>query len=153
MPVPDPGPPPPKRPGAHRSVALTEKTAESVLAEVVAGVGKNGVTDFCATFARSKETCEMMLDDALRRCLLPGGKLTVRRSLRLPASEGHEEAWKLVVEGRTLDGQKYVSDFPVILARGVPKAEVAIYWTGLGFGNDMDHPSNHTVIPQDACPT
>jgi hypothetical protein len=44
-------------------------------------------------------------------------------------------------------------DLPVVRFSGVPKAEVAIYWAGLGFGNDMNHLSNHTVIPQDACPT
>ncbi|GIH69562.1 hypothetical protein Mth01_18150 [Sphaerimonospora thailandensis] len=141
-----------ERPVPPPAVAFTRGMAEAVLAEVVAGVGRNGVADFCATFARSKETCDILLRDALRGCLLPGDKPTVKSAVRLPATGKSEETWRLVVQGRTLDGQKYVSDFPVIRSAGVPKAALAIYWIGLGYGEDMDDPPDYTVIPQNACP-
>ncbi|MEN3535184.1 hypothetical protein AAH991_08760 [Microbispora sp. ZYX-F-249] len=134
------------------AVAFTPELAESVLAEVVAGVSKNGVADFCSEFARSTGTCESLLQDALGRCLLPGDKPTVKRSVHLPATDKYEETWQLVVQGRTLDGQKYVSDFPIVLSAGAPKAVIGIYWTGQGYGRNMDDPPKYTVPPQNACP-
>lgn len=139
----------PKPPPA---VKFTQGMAESVLAEVVAGVSENGVADFCSKFARSKETCAILLKDALGRCLLPGDKPTVKHAVRLPATGKSEETWQLVVQGKTLDGQKYISDFPVVVSAGVPKAALGIYWTGQGHGRDMDNPPKNTVIPQNACP-
>lgn len=132
--------------------AFTLDMAESVFAKVVAGVGANGVADFCSTFARSESTCDTLLKDALGRCLLPGDTPIVRQSAHLPAANGTEETWRLVVQGRTLDGQKYVSDFPIVLSEGKPKAVLGIYWTGQGYGTNMDDPPKYTVIPQNACP-
>ncbi|MEV5742907.1 hypothetical protein AB0L30_22855 [Microbispora rosea] len=134
------------------AAAFTPDMAESVLAEVVAGVSKNGVADFCSTFARSTGTCETLLKDALGRCLLPGDKPIVKQSVHLPATDTYEETWQLVVQGRTLDGQKYVSDFPIVLSAGVPKAVLGVYWTGQGYGRNMDDPPKYTVPPQNACP-
>jgi len=142
----------PEQPKPPRAVTLTPEMAESVLAKVVAGVGKNGVADFCAAFARSTEACETLLRDALRQCLLPGDKPVVKRSVHLPATDEYEETWQLVVQGRTLDGQKYVSDFPIVLSAGEPKAVLGIYWTGQGYGRNMDDPPAYTVPPQNACP-
>ncbi|MEU8171448.1 hypothetical protein AB0C14_01090 [Microbispora hainanensis] len=134
------------------AVAFTPEMAESVLAKVVAGVSRNGVADFCVTFARSTATCETLLRDALRECLLPGDKPVVKRSIHLPATDEYEETWQLVVQGRTLDGQKYVSDFPIVLSAGKPRAVLGIYWTGQGYGRNMDDPPAYTVPPQNACP-
>jgi hypothetical protein len=141
-----------KQPKSTPAVTFTQDMAESVLAEVVAGVSENGVVGFCSKFARSKETCAMLLNDALQRCLLPGDKPTVKHAVRLPATGESEETWQLVVQGKTLDGQKYVSDFPVVLSAGTPKAALGIYWTGQGYGRDMDNPQKYPVIPQNACP-
>ncbi|TQS05753.1 hypothetical protein [Microbispora hainanensis] len=142
----------PERPKPPPAVAFTPQMAESVLAKVVAGVSRNGVADFCATFARSTATCETLLRDALRQCLLPGDKPVVKRSIHLPATDKYEETWQLVVQGRTLDGQKYVTDFPIVLSGGVPKAVLGIYWNGQGYGRNMDDPPTYTVPPQNACP-
>ncbi len=142
----------PEQPKPPPVVAFTQEMAEAVLAEVVAGVGKNGIADFCAEFARSEETCATLLEGALRECLLPGDKPTVRQAVHESATREYEETWRLVVQGRTLDGQQYVSDFPVVLSAGEPKAALGIYWTGQGSGRDMNDPSNHTVNPKNACP-
>ncbi len=144
--------PEPEQPKPPPSVAFTLEMAESVLVEVVAGVGKSGVADFCAKFASSTGTCEALLKDALGRCLLPGDKPVVTRSVHLPATDKYEETWQLVVQGRTLDGQKYVSDFPIVLSTGAPKAVLGIYWTGQGYGRNMDNPPKYTIPPQNACP-
>ncbi|MGI5487842.1 hypothetical protein [Microtetraspora malaysiensis] len=142
----------PEQPKPPPALAFTPEMAESVLVEVVAGVSKNGIADFCSKFARSTETCETLLKDALGRCLLPGDKPIVKHSVHLPATDKYEETWQLVVQGRTLDGQKYVSDFPIVLSAGVPKAVLGIYWTGQGYGRNMDDPPKYTVPPQNACP-
>ncbi|KAA9376828.1 hypothetical protein F5972_20345 [Microbispora cellulosiformans] len=130
----------PEQPKPPSAVAFTPEMAESVLAEVVAGVGKNGVADFCAKFARSIATCEALLKIALGQCLLPGDKPIVKNAVHLPATGTYEETWQLVVQGRTLDGQKYVSDFPIVLSAGAPKAVIGVYWTGQGYGRNMDAP-------------
>ncbi|WP_433499544.1 hypothetical protein ACQP1K_04170 [Sphaerimonospora sp. CA-214678] len=142
----------PERPKPPPVAAFTQEVAEAVLAEVVAGVGKSGITDFCAEFARSKETCATLLKDASRECLLPGDRPTVKRAVHESATRGYEETWKLVVQGSTLDGQRYVSDFPVVLSEGEPKAAFGVYWTGLGSGRNMNDPPNYTIRPKNACP-
>ncbi|WP_182881579.1 hypothetical protein [Microbispora sp. H10949] len=142
----------PEQPKPPPAVVFTPEMAESVLQEVVAGVGKSGVAGFCSKFARSVGTCEALLKNALGQCLLPGDRPTVKRSVHLPATGTYEETWQLVVEGRTLDGQKYVSDFPIVLSAGAPKAVIGIYWTGQGYGRNMDDPPKYTVSPQNACP-
>jgi hypothetical protein len=144
--------PEPQQSSPRPVVAFTLDMAESVFAKVVTGVRTHGVADFCSTFARSEGTCDSLLKEALKMCLLPGDKPVVERSAHWPAGNGSEETWQLVVQGRTLDGQKYVSDFPVVLSSGVPKAALGIYWTGQGYGQNMDDPPKYTVIPQNACP-
>ncbi|MFF4413495.1 hypothetical protein ACFYY8_13260 [Streptosporangium sp. NPDC001559] len=133
--------------------AFTRDMAESVFHETVAGVEKSGVTDFCARFARSDQTCDTLLKDALRRCLLPGNRPVVKRAVHLPAADGYGEAWQLKVHGRTLDGQDYRSEFLVVrTGDGTPKAELGIYWTGQGQGRDMNNPPQDTLVPRSACP-
>ncbi len=88
----------PEQPKPPPVVAFTQEMAEAVLAEVVAGVGKNGIADFCAEFARSEETCATLLEGALRECLLPGDKPTVRQAVHESATREYEETWWLVVQ-------------------------------------------------------
>lgn len=50
-----------------------------------------------------------------------------------------------------VDIQRYVSEFFVIIDEGRPKAQVAVYWSGLGLHESPLGPDN-TVVPRSACP-
>lgn len=134
-------------------VPFTRDMAETVLTDVVTGVSKDGLAGFCTKFARGEAPCAEEFQDGLRRCLLPGDRPTIVRARHLPATDSEQESWQLSLQGKTLDGQKYISDFLVSRSPGGrPEAEIGVYWTGLGQGRDMDEPSSKTIVPQSACP-
>ncbi len=130
---------------------FTRDMAESTLARIVTGVAENGVTGFCARHVRGAETCAMLLDDALRSCLLPGGKPEVTRAVRIPPKDHSEGGWLLELHGRTMDGQRYVSEFFAVRTGGEPpQAAFGVYWTGSGPNGDPSSPI--PKVPRNACP-
>lgn len=94
----------------------------------------------------------MLLDDALKWCLLPGDKPKIKRVAHIPKKGLSEGGWLLELHGRTLDGQQYVSEFFVVRPENEPpQAAFGVYWTGLGLEESPFGPNN-TKIPQNACP-
>nr|WP_189183326.1 hypothetical protein [Microbispora rosea] len=131
---------------------FTKDMAESTLGKIVSGVAENGIANFCTRHVRSAGTCEMLLNDALKWCLLPGDKPKVMRGVLIPQKGPSEGGWLLEIRGTTMDGQQYVSEFFVIqLPDGKPQAASGVYWTGLGL---EESPFGHknTKVPQNACP-
>ncbi|GIH70958.1 hypothetical protein Mth01_32110 [Sphaerimonospora thailandensis] len=130
--------------------AVTEESAKKVLAEVIAGVAQKGVAGFCKDFAIGIGACSSILDQALEDCLMPGPPPVIKRSAAVPAIENRQGGWVLGLEGHTLDGQRYVSEFFVAMDKDRPRAHVGVYWTGLGLGDSPLGP-DYTVVPQRAC--
>jgi hypothetical protein len=131
---------------------FTRDMAESTLHKIVDGVANGGVAGFCSRQVRSTATCATLLDDALRRCLLPGDIPEVTRAVLIPAKDHSEGGWLLELKGRTGDGQPYVSELLVVRSPDKPpQAAFGVYWTGLGIEESPFRPGN-TKIPQSACP-
>lgn len=143
----------PERGGAaHSPGPLTQDTARLTLENVVTGVAKNGVTDFCSRNVRSTGTCAILIKDALEWCLLPGDKPQVTRTAFIPPKGESEGGWLFELRGQTRDGQQYISEFFVIRqGNEPPQAAFGVYWTGLGFDGSPFGPNN-TKVPQNACP-
>ncbi|MEV4097477.1 hypothetical protein [Streptosporangium saharense] len=132
---------------------LTRDMAEATFRKVVDGVSESGVTGFCSRHVRSTGSCAMLLDDALKWCLLPGDKPRVERAARIPQKGRSEGGWLLELHGRTADGQPYVSEFFVVRSAGEPpQAAFGVYWAGLGLAGSPFGPGN-TKIPRHACPS
>ncbi|WP_440104363.1 hypothetical protein [Streptosporangium sp. H16] len=130
--------------------SVTEESARGALAEAVEDVAKNGIGEFCEKFAVGINSCSSMVSQAEKDCILPDADPSITRSAAVPAKNGRVGGWVLEVEGRTRDGQRYVSEFFVISDKGKTRAQVAVYWTGLGLDNSPLGPNN-TVIPRAAC--
>jgi hypothetical protein len=130
---------------------FTRSSAESTLEKMLTGVANNGVKDFCSRDVRSVGTCTLLLDDALKSCLIPGDKPKVLRAAYIPEKEPSEGGWLLEVGGKTMGGQEYISEFFVVREDGEPRAASGIYWTGLGLDESPFGPNN-TKVPQNACP-
>lgn len=131
---------------------FTQDMAKSMFEKVVTGVAENGVADFCSRHVRSTGTCTSLLNDALRRCLLPGDRPQVKRVAHIPPQSKSEGGWMLEVHGRTMDGQQYVSEFFAVRPENEsPQAAYGIYWTGLDIEGSPFGPNN-TKVPQNACP-
>ncbi|WP_327047532.1 hypothetical protein OG320_06470 [Microbispora sp. NBC_01189] len=137
-------------PSAKDVYVVTEKDAREALNEVIAGVEERGLDRFCERSATGVDSCASALEDARNRCLYPGPPPEIKRSARVPPNGGRMDGWVLEVEGRTRDGQRYISEFFVMSDNGKARPHVAIYWTGLGLYQSPLGPNN-TLLPKSAC--
>lgn len=128
----------------------TEESARKILDEAVKRVRDKGVLRFCEGFTVGLGSCNFEIDHARRFCLNPGSPPSILRSSKVSAAKGRSQGWVLEVEGRTQDGQRYVSEFFVMSQNGKSRAHVGVYWTGLGLAQSPLGPRN-TVVPKSAC--
>lgn len=120
------------RPGPS---SVTEAQAREVLKNVSSDIAENSTEHFCEKSTVQVETCEDALDEARAQCLSPGSAPRVVNSARVPRKPGIDGGWVLAVEGRTDGGQQYASHFFVTAPKGIPRASIGIYWTGIGLGD------------------
>ncbi|MCQ4207593.1 hypothetical protein [Streptomyces longispororuber] len=129
---------------------MSEKQAVKVLRQLSsAAPGKNGAS-YCKKFSYQVEACEQVWKAAAADCLKPAGEPHVRRSAAVRNTRDTDGGRVLEVEGKTADGQRYVSEVFVTAPDGTPKASIGVFWSGNGLGNSPLGESSK-VVPKSEC--
>ncbi|MEU5583082.1 hypothetical protein ABZ791_36415 [Streptomyces huasconensis] len=135
-------------PAPRRTVS--EKQAIAVLNHVASRAPHLSAAQFCQELAYQKKACAYVRNQADDFCLKPGPKPRVLRSRGIRATKESDGGRVLEIEGKTAGGQRYVSEFFVVLPDGKPRASTAVYWSGAGLG-DSPFGEKNKVLPQSEC--